>query len=486
MGKTNCTRARGEVRVKTREQRHNIDCRIFTMEPRIQYARTSDGVNIAYAVFGEGAPLIYTPSAYGIGVHYYHMSYSRNTIDALTAAGFQLVRYDGRGTGSSDRSVTKFSLETAVLDLEAVVERLGWERFELLGHFGGAQAAVAFAGRRPERVAHLILRDPWVSSADQLQMFPGHRVLTAMRPFAESQWELVCINIAAVGFGLADSDLSKEYADAVRSGITPDTWVRLEDANDTIDVTDLVKTVTVPTLVIMDTSLPGRVPAAAADWGGPAKKIAASIPNAHLVSTREVGAVISEFVHGGSRGLHPGGSDRAPGGLQTILFTDVENSTVLTDRMGDVAARDLLREHERTTREVLMAHGGSEIKTMGDGFMASFRSAAKGLECAIAIQRSQEQEARSRGIRVRCGLNAGEPIAEDDPGGRSDLFGTAVIVAARIAAQAHGGEILVSDVVRQLVAGKGFLFNDRGEHPLKGFEDPVRVFEVRWSESDDS
>jgi class 3 adenylate cyclase len=85
-------------------------------------------------------------------------------------------------------------------------------------------------------------------------------------------------------------------------------------------------------------------------------------------------------------------------------------------------------------------------------------------------------------IRVRIGLNAGEPIAEDDPDGRGDLFGTAVIVAARIAAQAHGGEILVSDVVRQLVAGKGFLFNDRGEQALKGFEDPVRVWEVRWSE----
>ena len=86
-------------------------------------------------------------------------------------------------------------------------------------------------------------------------------------------------------------------------------------------------------------------------------------------------------------------------------------------------------------------------------------------------------EPRPEPIRVRIGLNAGEPIAEDD-----DLFGTAVIVAARIAAQAHGGEILVSDVVRQLVAGKGFLFNDRGEHALKGFEDPVRVFEVRWRE----
>jgi class 3 adenylate cyclase len=178
------------------------------------------------------------------------------------------------------------------------------------------------------------------------------------------------------------------------------------------------------------------------------------------------------------------------GSLATILFTDVEASTALTSRLGDAAAREVLREHERITRQALQAHGGSEIKTMGDGFMASFGSATKALECAVAIQEAfaaPEPTVGAQGlaplhsaggIRVRLGLNAGEPIAEGD-----DLLGTAVIVEARIAAKAEGGEILVSDVVRQLVAGKGFLFNDRGDHALKGFEDPVRVFEVRWQDS---
>ena len=121
---------------------------------------------------------------------------------------------------------------------------------------------------------------------------------------------------------------------------------------------------------------------------------------------------------------------------------------------------------------------------MGDGFMASFGSATRALECAVALQRAFEEHNQSatEAIRVRVGLNAGEPIAEDDPGGRSDLFGTAVNLAARIAAKADAGEILVADVVRQLVAGKDFLFNDRGEQALRGFEDPVRVFEVRWRE----
>ena len=169
----------------------------------------------------------------------------------------------------------------------------------------------------------------------------------------------------------------------------------------------------------------------------------------------------------------------APEDIHTILFTDVEGSTALIQRLGDAKARELLREHERMVREALKAHGGSEVKTMGDGFMASFSSATKALECAITMQRAfaQRNESGEEPIMVRIGLNAGEPIAEDE-----DLFGTVVNEAARITATAKGGEILVSDVVRQLVKGKVFLFADRGETNLKGFDEPVRLYEVRWRE----
>jgi len=179
-------------------------------------------------------------------------------------------------------------------------------------------------------------------------------------------------------------------------------------------------------------------------------------------------------------------SEPAAQGLKTILFTDMEGSTALTQRLGDARAREVLRQHERMVREALRAHGGSEVKALGDGFMASFSSATRALECAIAMQRAfaasnaarpEPVEGRAEQIRVRIGLNAGEPIAEE-----ADLFGTAVNLAARIAAQAAGGEILASDVVRQLVAGKGFLFVDRGDVALRGFEDPVRLYEVRWGE----
>ena len=119
--------------------------------------------------------------------------------------------------------------------------------------------------------------------------------------------------------------------------------------------------------------------------------------------------------------------------------------------LGDAKARDVLREHERIVRDALKSHGGSEVKTMGDGFMASFSAATKALECAIAIQQAfaRHNESTQEPINVRIGLNAGEPIAEDDPGGRGDLFGTAVNMAARIGAKADGGEILASNVVRE-------------------------------------
>ncbi len=182
---------------------------------------------------------------------------------------------------------------------------------------------------------------------------------------------------------------------------------------------------------------------------------------------------IDEFLSEGEEQAKP----LAPEDIHTILFTDVEGSTALTQRLGDARARELLREHERMVREALKAHGGSEVKTMGDGFMASFSSATKALECAITMQRAfaAQNETAREPLMVRVGLNAGEPIAEDD-----DLFGTTVNRAARITATAKGGEILVANVVRELAEGKDFLFADRGEATLKGFDEPVRLFEVRW------
>jgi class 3 adenylate cyclase len=160
--------------------------------------------------------------------------------------------------------------------------------------------------------------------------------------------------------------------------------------------------------------------------------------------------------------------------LRTVLFTDLVGHTEMMSRLGDERGRALLREHENITRSLLKQYGGTEVKTMGDGFMASFGSVTKAVECAMTLQRAFA-ERDGEPLSVRVGLNAGEPIEED-----GDLFGATVILASRIAAKADGGEILVADTVRGLCSGKGFAFNDRGEFNAKGIEEPVRVYEVNW------
>jgi adenylate cyclase len=180
----------------------------------------------------------------------------------------------------------------------------------------------------------------------------------------------------------------------------------------------------------------------------------------------------------------------APSGLVTIMFTDMEGSTTLTQRLGDARAQEVLRTHNAVVRDALKACDGSQIKHTGDGIMATFAAASKALECAVVIQKAFEERNRSLSarpepveeraasdepIRVRIGLNAGEPVAEDE-----DLFGTAVQLAARICAHAEPGQILASNVVRELAAGKGVMFSDQGEVTLRGFEEPVRLYEVRW------
>ncbi|MEX2247554.1 MAG: nickel-binding protein [Dehalococcoidia bacterium] len=168
------------------------------------------------------------------------------------------------------------------------------------------------------------------------------------------------------------------------------------------------------------------------------------------------------------------------GGFRTVMFTDMERSTPLTQRLGDAGAMDYMRRHNSILRECLHVHGGNEIKHTGDGVMASFVSVSRAVESAIAIQRAFEvhnAEAPREVIRVRVGLSAGEPVGEGE-----DLFGASVIVARRICDHGQPGQILISNVVRELCLGKSFVFEDQGDVALKGFDQPFRIHEVRWKE----
>jgi len=450
------------------------------MEPRIQYAKTADGVSIAFWTLGEGTPYVWMPMPPFSHIQLEWQDPRSRAQYERVAEKRKLVRYDGRGTGLSDREMTDFSLDAQMLDLEAVVDRLGLERFALFAPTNSGPAAIAYAAQHPERVSRLVLWCTWAQKSD----WSHSPQLRALRGLVNRDWETYTETYAHVGLGWSAGAEAHQAAALMRESVTQGAMLAWAEAVPRFEVTGLLPQVKSPTLVLHRRQFPLLDVEVA-------RCLASGIPNARLAllegesaapwaGDMEAGlAAIDEFL-GDSEPAPAGAEQHAAGGLCTILFTDVEGSTALTERLGDAKAREVLRNHERIVREALRAHGGAEVKAMGDGFMASFSSATRALECAIAMQRAfaaHDDEHPETPISVRIGLNAGEPIAEDE-----DLFGTAVNVAARIASQAQGGEILASDVVRQLVAGKGFQFADRGEVALRGFEGPVRLYEVRWRE----
>jgi len=439
------------------------------MEQQIRFCTSSDGVTIAYATVGDGPPIVY---ANGWPTHLeleWEAPSSRTFLESL-AQGCTLIRYDMRGTGLSGSEVTDFSLAALTRDLEAIIGHLKLDKVDLvsLGALAGP-IVMTYAAANQQRVARLVLSSAFIR---------GDKISTPDRQRSLIEYTT---QFGTPTFDFIDDDDTdlKAVRDAQRRlqatasrGIQAELLKTLYSA----DVSGLVERLTMPALV-----LHGRQDLLVAFAQG--RELAARLPQARFVpfegQSSTAWAQVNVLVPEIHRFLGLETAVTEPGAFRTILFTDVEGSTALTQRLGDAKARELLREHERMVRDALKAHGGSEVKTMGDGFMASFSSATKALECAIAMQRAfaEHNEGAEEPIMVRIGLNAGEPIAEDD-----DLFGTAVNRAARITATAKGGEILVANVVRELAEGKDFLFADRGEASLKGLDEPVRLFEVLWRE----
>ncbi len=448
------------------------------MEPRIQYAKTKDGVSIAYATTGQGPPLVVCP----FGITQFSLSRKMPTAHAWIerlGKGRLLVQYDLRGTGLSDRDVTDFSLKAHLWDLEAVVRATRIRRFALCGTTMCGPVPIAYAAHHQRQVGQLILYGTFSRAADVATREQSNAIVDLCR----SNWEMASQLFGDSSLRGQEPDVGAQWTEVIRAACTGEDAAEIYRQGYEVDVDDLLPQVKAPTLVIHrrgDAIVPFAL----------GQKLAASIPNARFVplegtmhdptlgDTEAILQAIDEFLGEGEE-ARAKSEPREAGAFRTILFTDVEGSTALTQRLGDTKAREVLREHEHMVREALKAHGGAEVKTMGDGFMVSFSSATKALECAIAMQRAfaEHNETAKEPIQVRVGLNAGEPIAEED-----DLFGTAVIVAARIAARAQGGEILAANVVRELTAGKDFLYADRGDVALRGFEDPVRLYEVRWRE----
>ena len=447
-------------------------------QQHVQFARTRDGVTVAYAATGEGTPLLF-----GTG-WVSHIEGEIDTppvaqfVDRLAAGGRRrLVRFDWRGTGLSDRDVTDVSVAARVLDLEAIVDGLGAEQVDLFAWALSGPPVLVYAATHPERVRRLVF---YGTGAAHLMENPAlGRALVAL---VRADWALgarTVVQVVSPGVEPAIIDYQVGFLQTAASCEIAARF--LEEGFLEVDVREILPQVTAPALVIHRRNDP-VAPFAAG------RELAALLPGAQFVPL--AGNVATPFFGDSDAivkataaflGEPEGGADAptpdVPAGLLTILFTDLVGSTALTQRLGDGAAQEVLRTHNAIIRERLREHAGSELKSMGDGFMASFPSATRALECALAIQRAFAEYNASRSgngeLGVRIGLNAGEPVAED-----ADLFGTAVQAAARIAARAEAGQILVSDVVRQLAAGKAFHFLDRGRHHLKGFRSRFRLFEL--------
>lgn len=206
--------------------------------------------------------------------------------------------------------------------------------------------------------------------------------------------------------------------------------------------------------------------------------VARAIPGAHLELIDDLDAANRRAAEIVATVVEPTQAQPRPArGFSTILFTDVVSSTPLLAQLHDERMRAVMHDHDAIYEAAITEHGGRVVKTIGDAFMAEFGLPSAAIEAAIAIQRRIRErfEGSDVPVRLRIGINAGEPIAEDD-----DLHGASVVIAKRLESEADSGGILVSDVVRQAVAGKDFEFEDRGEVELKGFDQPVRAWAVRW------
>jgi class 3 adenylate cyclase len=444
------------------------------MEPRIQYAKTADGVSIAYYAMGEGLPLIVASQGLWSHLRIQHVpEYARS--GKGIGRDCRIIRYDARGTGLSDRSAIDFSLHARLRDIQAVVDRLELDRFALFGGFHGGPAAIAYAANHADSLTHLVLFNTYCHGADFASR-PRARALDSYRDTADDEWEHFTLTAASLALEFTDSKRAERLAMLYRESMTPDSMRAHFSSLKELDVSTLLPRVAVPTLVLYRSNVVDTP----VHWS---RELASKISGALLVTTRgERGqywgdaetSAVEEFL-GTSEGATA--SRVAPSGLVTILFTDVEGSTALTQRLGDARAQELLRTHNTIVRDALKAQSGSEVKHTGDGIMASFPSASQAPQCAISIQQGVVAQA-DMPLRVRIGLNAGEPVAEE-----KDLFGTAVQLARRVCDHAEPGQILASNVVRELAMGKGFLFSDHGDVELRGFEDPVRLYEVSWQEN---
>jgi class 3 adenylate cyclase len=443
------------------------------VDQQIRFCRNAAGVRIAYSTMGSGPPLVIVPGWVSHLEEDLKVPARAEFFKAL-AERFAVVRYDKGGTGMSDRALGSYTLDSRLADLEAVVSSLKLKKFSIFALSEGGPIAIAYTSRHPRNVPRLVLYGTYARGAELAPLETQKALVSLVR----SAWGIGSETLTSMFMPGATAEEVRDFLHYQRAAARAEDAAALMEAVYAADVSDLLPSIKAPTLVFH-----ARGDRAIRYRHG--LEIAAGIPGARMVTldtdrhagTPETMAQVMEavipFLAGGQPGVGPaeGNAEPVEQGMLTLMFTDMVGSTPLTQRLGDAKAQEFVRRHNAAVRDALKAHGGHEVKHTGDGIMASFATASHAIQCALEVQ---SKVGADGDLRVRIGLNAGEPVAEEN-----DLFGSSVQMAARVCAEAAGGQVLVTNVVRELAAGKGFLFSETGVVALKGFDDPVRLFEVR-------
>jgi pimeloyl-ACP methyl ester carboxylesterase len=433
------------------------------MLPATRYAK-SGNVHVAYQVFGGGdIDLVFFPGFVSNIEIYWEEPHFARWLRKL-ASFARVITFDKRGSGLSDRLEILPTMDERMDDVRAVLDAAGSERAAIFGLSEGGSLATLFAAHYPERCRALVL---WGAFAKFSSWFPTPEKLEKFFEYVESSWGTGG-NIGAWAPTMKDDPAFLEwFAKRERASASPAAVVALMRMNMMIDISGILPYVHVPTLIVHRTD-----DSVVNVEGG--RQLASSIPNARLLElpgfnhlpflgedADQITDKVSEFLTGAKP---PIGDERI---LATVLLTDIVDSTKRAEAIGDRRWRELLDAHNAMVRRELTRFQGTEVKTTGDGFLATFDRPGRAIHCSLSLV----DAVKSLGIEIRAGLHTGEVEV-----GENDVRGIAVHVAARVAALAQPGECLVTRTVKDLVAGADIYFFERGKRDLKGIAEAIDLF----------
>jgi pimeloyl-ACP methyl ester carboxylesterase len=435
--------------------------------PRTRYALSGDA-HIAYQVFGEGdLDLVFVPGFVSNIEHYWEMPQVPDLLERL-ASFARVVMFDKRGTGLSDPVAGPPPLEQRMDDMQAVMDAAGVERAALYGISEGGPASVLFAATYPDRTSALVLygSTPRFRTDSDISWGATDEMIEMALAETSARWGDGALLRMFAPAAAAEPGMEEVWGRFQRASASPAMARAVVAALYEIDVRPILPTIRVPTLIMHRTG----------DLVAPvegARLMAEKIPGARLVEfegtdhvpfTGDFNPVLDEMEEFLTGTRHARPLDRV---LATVMFTDIVDSTRLAADAGDRRWRGLIKRHDELTRRELDRYRGREVKTLGDGFLATFDGPARAIECACAIR----DGVSAHGLEVRAGLHTGECELYGD-----DVRGMAVNIGARVGALAGANEVLVSSTVKDLVVGADLEFAERGEHELKGVPGKWRLY----------